>query len=352
LTKTKAEQITADQLLGIPQAEPERLFSQCNKDQVKKEYRQLAMLWHSDHNKDPRATNVMQRITELYDKANDKIDQGKWEIPNTLIFETADGKKKKLSYLKKVPFELGQMYIADASVTFVVDKSERALYDNAKSIISGFKYPDDKMRPKLQRVLPQIKHHFETPDKLIMVVNKDPDEILLADILRHEKGKIDPKHAAWIISRLHNISCYLEWAGLTHNAMSIDTCFISPKDHRVNLLGGWWYACKEGAKLKALPPRTVAVAPPTLLDKPIATKSTDMTLVRAVGREILGDATGRTLIGSKDIPKKIISWVNGASSGDAQEDFRVWSKEILTSSFGARRFVEMKIAPNDIYQPA
>lgn len=351
LTKTKPENITADQFLAIPGGDPERLFSAGKKDQIKKEYHKLAMRWHTDRNSDPRAKDVMQRLTELYDRANEKIEQGKWEIPNFFTFQTIDGKKKKVDYLKKTLFELGEMYIAEASVAFAVNKTERDLFDNAKSIISSLKYPDVRMQDKLQRILPQIKHQFETPDKLVLVVKKDPDEILLSDIVAHEKGKLDPKHAAWVISRLHNFGCYMEWAGLTHNRMSPETCFVSPKNHRVNLLGGWWYAAKEGAKLKALPPKTVAVAPHTLFDRPIATKRLDMALVRAVGREILGDASGRTLIGSKDIPASVVTWVNGAATGNPQDDFRIWTEEVLPKAFGARRFVEMNITPNDIYKP-
>ena len=184
-----------------------------------------------------------------------------------------------------------------------------------------------------------------------MVLKKDPDMILLRDVLNHQKGKIEPVHAAWMVSRLHNFGCYLQWAGLTHNAISVDTCFISPKDHAIGLYGGWWYAAKEGDKLKALPPKTVAVTPPSILDNPKATARIDMALIRATGREILGDATGMRLIGDKTIPKPFSQWVNGASSGDANQDYKIWSSDVLIKSFGARRFVEMKLTPNDIYQP-
>lgn len=351
LTKTKIEQVTADLLLGIPETEPEKLFSVGNTDQVKKEYRELAKIWHTDHNHDPQATNVMQRLSALYAKANEKIKEGKWEIPNVFTFQTVAGKKYKINYIAKRKFDLGDMYIADASVAFVLDKSERTLFNNAKDIISTLKYPDAKMRSKLESILPQVKADFETSEKLIMVLKKEPDEILLSDVVAHDKGKIEPTHAAWMISRFHNFSCYLDWAGLTHNGLATDTCFISPQDHSVNFLGGWWYAAKTGAKLKALPAKTVAIVPPKLFDKPIANPEVDLSLIRAVGREILGDATGMSLIGNKSVPKDMTAWVNGVSSGNAQDDFRIWSKTILAKSFGVRRFVEMKLSPNDIYQP-
>lgn len=343
--------VTADLLLAIPEGEPEKLFSAANTAQVKKEYHELAKRWHTDRNSDPLAKDVMQRVQLLYQKANEKIEHKTWEIPNLLRFETMDKQRYQIQYLKKQPFELGDMYIADASVTYVVNKSDQKLFDNAKNTITGLRYPDDRMKQMLKPILPEIKRTFETNDKLIMMLNKDPEAILLSDVIGHMKGKIEPTHAAWMMSRLHNLTCYLDWAGLTHNALTTENCFIWPKDHRISLLGGWWYAAKQGEKLKAIPPKTATIAPASLFDKPIADPRLDLSLIRATGREILGDSTGMNLIRDKDIPKPMTSWVNGASSGDPRQDYKIWSEEILTKSFGARRFVEMKLSSNDVYKP-
>lgn len=343
--------ITADALLAITDSEPEKLFTTANADQVKKEYRQLAKLWHYDlHPDNPKANEVMQRIQALYEKANDKITRNNWEIPNLFRFETTDHKKFQIRYLKKQPFELGDMYVADASVTYVLNKNDKALFENAKKVITSLNYPNDDMKTKFKGVLPEIKRTFETSDKLIMVINKNPEDILLSDALQHV-GKFDPKHAAWMMSRLHNVSCYLEWSGLTHNAINSETCFINPVHHGISLLGGWWYAAPKGEKLKALPPKTVSLAPPSLFDKPVADPKLDLSLIRATAREALGDANGMSLYRDTNVPKPFTEWVNGVSSGDARRDYKIWSEEILSKSFGARRFVELKLSPNDIYKP-
>jgi len=350
LAATKIEDITANQILDVAENDPERLFSKGAEDQVKKEYRQLAKRWHSDHNPDPRAKDVMQRLSLLYDKANEKIKLKQWQEPHLFRFQDLSGKKYQVNYLKKSPFDLGDMYIAKTTVTFVLKKDDRDLFENAKNTITHFSYPNKDMQEKLVNVLPQIVGSFETSDSLVMILKKDPDDILMSDVITHEKGKIEPVHAAWMISRLHNLSCYLEWSELTHNAITPENCFVSPKDHNVSLLGGWWYAAREGEKLKALPASTVKMVSPTLFDRPIASKKVDLSLIRATGREILGDATGMSFIGSKDIPEAMTSWVNGPSSGDARQDYKIWSENVLTNSFGARRFVEMKLSPNDIYK--
>lgn len=351
LSKTPVDTISAEDLLAIAIDAPEALFSGANADIIKKEFRALVKHWHPDRNKNPKANQVIAHLKKIQEQAEQKLAKNAWEIPNLLRFETNDHKKIQIRYFKKMPFELGQTYIADESVTYVLDKADKDLFDNAKNIISNFKFPNNDLAKKFEGVLPKIKHTFETPDKLIMMLKKDPDDILLTDVLAHYKQKLDPKHAAWIGSRLHNISCYLEWAGLTHNALTTDNCFISPKNHSVNLAGGWWFVAKEGDKLKALPPKTTAIAPPSLFAKPIASKRLDLALIRATGREILGDATGMSFSKNKDIPAPITTWVNAPSSGNAVEDYRIWLDEVLPKAFGARRFTEMKLTPNDIYKP-
>jgi hypothetical protein len=343
--------LTADQLLSLDSSQPEALFSSNDPDIVKKEYRTLAKIWHSDRNTDPRAKDIMQLIQGLHEKALDKIKTGTWETPNLLRFETVNGKKYQIHYLKKHSFELGDVYIADASITYRVRKDESALFQNAKNIITQLNYPNSDMEKRLKPILPQIKYNFETRDHLLMVLDKDPDAVLLSDLVAHHNGKVPSVHAAWMISRLHNLGCYLDWAKLTHNALTTENCLVTPKDHRLTLVGGWWYARKNGDKLLALPPKTSSIAPPSLFDNPIAHPRLDLALIRATGREILGDATGMNLVRDTSIPKPITTWVNGLSSGDPREDYRLWSDEILTQSFGARRFVEMNITPNDIYKP-
>lgn len=351
LAKTKYDSVTAEALLGIPETRPEALFSAASAAQVKSEYRELAKLWHTDHNTHPLAKEAFQRLQSLYTAAKAKLAANKWELPNLLQFTDQSGKKYQMKYRVRHAFELGEMYVGDKTLIYTVNKTERQLFDNAKDIITKLSYPTDDMKKRMSPYMPRLRGTYETDDSLVMALDKDPDAILLSDLLKHKGGKVEPEHAAWMMSRMHNIACYLSWAGLTHNAITTENCFIFPKDHAIGLYGGWWYAAREGQKLKALPPKSADIAPPSLFDNPVATKRLDQSMIRATAREILGDATGMSFIKNKDIPQPITQWVNGASSGDPNDDYRIWSKTILTKAFGARRFVEMKLTPNDIYQP-
>lgn len=84
-----------------------------------------------------------------------------------------------------------------------------------------------------------------------------------------------------------------------------------------------------------------------VLSKRIAAFRTDGDLIRAVGREILGDPVGSRLPSMTDVPPPMADWLRSPSSGDAYKDFERWDN-VLTKAFGPRRFVRME-APDGLY---
>lgn len=333
--------MNADKILAIPVTEPERLFS--SPDAYKDEFRALAKKWHPDAG---GHADVFDRIAKLYDAAAAKVTKGEWHTPGLLMVHTSKGKDVKIRYLKKHATETGEMFISRTMVTHATRNDFADVVHSAKKIIGGFTYASDRMRKEISRYLPVVSRAFDAGDVQYMIMDKTPDLILLRDVINHYGGKIDPKHAAWIISSMLNLACYFEYAGLVHNAIGPDTYFISPPHHSGVLLGGWWYACKEGAKMVALPARTTRVMPVDILTKKKAEHRTDLTLIRAAGREMLGDPVGTRLDG---VPKAMSQWLRYASSGSALKDYEEWGK-VLTESFGPRRFTEMKIEASDIYR--
>ena len=154
---------------------------------------------------------------------------------------------------------------------------------------------------------------------------------------------MDSKHA------LHNLVCYLEYAGLTHNDISPDTYFISPLRHSGALLGGWWYATETGNRIKKLNARSYRLLPPDIRAAKNADNRLDFELVRATGREMLGDITGVKLESMNVAPKAMVDWLRFVSTGNAIEDYERWG-DVLQASFGPRRFVEMKLTADVLYK--
>ncbi len=350
--KLAAQKMTAAQILAIPEDQPERIFGAPDKNLIKDIYRALAKQWHSDRNPAPEAADVFKHVGDLYTTAKRRTENGTWHNPNELLINTLNGKKYKIRYLKKHDFELGDFYISNSLVTYRVKKEYGDLFKNGIQQIKSLRYANDTMREKTSRYMPEIHSVLETADHHILTIKKTDDMVLAADVLAHCGGKIEAKSTAWMVSRMHNLTSYLQWAGLAHNNIDINTIFVSPQHHSVCLLGGWWYTRKQGEELIGLPNQTLASAPRDVLDKGLADKATDHALLRATSRQLLGDRTGVRLVRDSEIPKPMVDWLCVPGSGDAYEDYRLWLDKIVIESFGERRFHPFKLTPQHIYQPA
>ena len=185
---------------------------------------------------------------------------------------------------------------------------------------------------------------------------KAEDLIRLRDVVDHFGGKLDPRHAAWITSRMSNFACWLRYCngdgatGITHNDISMDTIFICPEHHTAMVIGGWWYSVPIGARMQRVQTgRTVSVLPRSVAASKMAESKTDLSLIRLLGREILGDATGMSFIKDSSIPAPFSTWVREAPIGRPVDDYKRW-QEVVISSFGSRRFTKLDLTHSDVYK--
>ena len=343
--------LSAAALLAIPDDRPERLFKG-GAGEVKKAYRLLAMKWHPDRSRDPGALAVFQHIARMMENAEEKIACGDWPGRGRLQLAALDGKTYEINYLRRHRFELGSMYVANTVVAFEIDRTHADLVTHAQRSIRELDYADAGMREQIARHLPAFPFAgaFDTDTACVVVLRKTPDLLLLRDVLDHFGGRMDARHVAWVVSSLLNLCCYFQYAGITHNALSPDTCFMSPLEHSVAVLGGWWYAAPHGARMVAAPERTLAWAPHELLASGRADVRTDLELVRAIGRELLGDVTGTRLYREGSARPAMIDWLRLPASDNPVEEYRTWRTQVLHDSFGARRFAELPLTQSDIYR--
>jgi hypothetical protein len=211
---------------------------------IKKEYQKLAKEWHPDFNGNSLESNtVMTKINLLYEKALILIGENKWEGTNFIKIPCVNNKSYEIKYKVSYNFELGNMYVNDNIVVYIVDGKHKDFYKNGISKIKNFKFVNDKMKEEMQRFLPIINEEFETIDSQYgVILKKTPDLLLLKDVLQYYNNNIPDKHVAWILSSLYNIACYIDYSNLAHNGITLSNYFISPKYHSGALLGGWWYA--------------------------------------------------------------------------------------------------------------
>ena len=343
------EPVTAKQLLAA--TGPEEIFSGPGK--VETEYRVLAKKYHPDLNRgDPRAEEVFKQLGVLHTRAKEKIKIGEWIVPGQLDLISTDGKKFRLNYVKQFTNGIATGYIGRTTVVYVIDGEYDDLVQNALKTIKSFAFPSDTVKKEMALYLPTVRQTFKTKnDKIVLVFDKPEELIRLRDVVDYYGGKLDPKHAAWITSRMSNFCCWLQHGnGITHNDLSMDTIFICPEHHTAMVIGGWWHSAKIGARMQRRQTgRTVAVLPSTVRSTKQAAITTDLALVRLLGREMLGDATGMSFIKDTSIPAPFSAWIREAPMGEPVKDFQRW-EEVVVKSFGARRFTKMELKHSDVYK--
>jgi hypothetical protein len=333
---------SAEEILNMK--EPGELFSD-NIKAIKDEYSNLAKVWHPDFNGDSKISNdVMIKINLLYKECTNMLQLGKWIKPGLIRLFGKDKIKYQIKYKTSYVFELGTMYISDTVLFYLIDEEHKKFVENYHTSINNLTFANDKMKAEMQKYLPKIVSEFETiGNQLGIVIEKSPDLFLLRDVLKFYAGKIPAEHAAWILSSLYNMACYIDYAGLSHNAITLENYFISAKEHSGALLGGWWYAVSQNTKMIGVPEKVYLIMPPNVKDKKLGNITTDLESIRLLGRELLGDRNGTKLMEMKAAPIAMIDWVRGAASDSALKDYRKWD-DILDLSFGKRCFVNMDLS--------
>lgn len=345
------ENLTEDKILNIPLNKPEMLFSGLETE-VKKAYKKLSLSWHPDRRKDisPKSGEVFAHIHNLYIEALKREKAGiLGKNLNVLEIHSIDGKDFRFKYLKEKSFEMGNYYIASKFVVWAFKKEYKEDVEKGLNNISNIHYADTKMKEEFSRYMPVVYTTLETKDEFIVVMKKDPAFLNLGDIFQKQNNQIDAKHVAWIMSRLYNNICFIHFNKLMHGGLNIDNIFINPQTHEVMVLGGWWYSRKENEKLTMLSRESVDVAPLSLMNSKKAELLLDMELIKKVGRQLLGDATGMTLASKKLAPPAFITWLRDSSTKNAFEEYGTWMNKVLVDSFGQRKFIVFDVSEKDLY---
>lgn len=337
----------AEKILSIPDNQPERLFKQ--RDNLKAEYLLLLKVWHPDLNHDPKAGDVTAHLQKLYEKAQEKAAAKIWDTPGLLSLTGTDGRIRNIKYRKKYDFELGEMYVGDSILTFVIQRAHENLTLSGLRGIGTIRYPNEDFRLSLEKHFPKVEHYFETKDFVVVCILKQKDEILLSELIGHLGGQIDPKHVAWIMSSLFNLAAFLQVTGMTINGITPGSVFVSTPKHALSMYGGWWYSASVGKPVKSLPPEVYRLAPRKFLIDKIATHFLDLECIRACGRAALGDISGNSFRMRDDIPKPMAAYLMLPSSNDAIKEYDSWTK-VLKDSFGPRRFHKLEITGDNIYK--
>lgn len=336
-------QLTADQILKMTGAQARQIAK--GSDDPRRTFARLAAQWHPDVCDHPRARQVFIHIIALRDAiAPAKPATGGFET----VFMTGDGRSLRVRPYRSHPVDQGTLLVNANTIATHFPAACVDLADRESQAIQSFRFADAAMRDQMAPFLP--RHMRDIPLKdggRLVVVHREPDEILLSDLLSAQ-GPMPGVHAAWLCSGLLNIAAWMQYAGLAHGAIAPETVLIDPALHTVRLVAGWGFSVPAGQRPRALPGRTVDLLPRLARRGQPLDSAADLELVRQTVRDALREPRGSGPAISA-LPAPVSAWLMLPPARDAIGDYGAW-QNALKSAWGGRKFVEFPVHASSIYR--
>ncbi|WP_195988574.1 J domain-containing protein [Clostridium sp. D53t1_180928_C8] len=328
---------------------PYELFSDDIED-IKSKYVELMKVYHPDLNgKKKEYIEITNKINNLYKQAEKNIAKGVWEKPGFIRLKCIDGKYYTMNFRISHIFEIGRMYIGNEEILYLINDKNEKMAINAINKLNNIKYSNIEMKKEFDNYLPQIKKSFRTiGGEVGIVVKKDEDLILLRDLMTYCNGKIPINTVSWILNSLYNIACFLSFNGLTHNGITLDSYFVSIKKRYGALLGGWWYAIKEGKNILGVPKDISSLISYDMKNNKIATSKLDLEAIRLLGKTLLGDKKGILLSMDINIPNNLMVWLEENSSDNPFDEYINWNN--ISSRIEVKNINGVNIDKDDLYK--
>ncbi len=304
-----------------------------DKTAINAEFRRLSKIWHPDLCSDPKANDVFEHLTKMRDKA---LVGGMFEI-----FERANGSSFKMVYLRKHVGQGITVYVGNTRIAYLV--TDATLLGRAKKYRP--KYASPKMKDEMERFMPVFAREEILTTGSLMIYERKPSQILMRDLIDAEKT-IKPVDATWMISRMCNLACYLEWAKHSHCAISPEFLLVDLDDHGVYFTGPnlYWTGFDSRPRPWPLPLRTVEAAPWLRNKNETADQRIDLQLVRETAYELLGDRGGARLLSRPDMRKELAQWLLSPAPKNAVLDYAAMEK-----TRGERKFARYGKTAQEIY---
>lgn len=308
-------------------------------------HRALAKKWHPDRHTGQaqvEANAVLSHINAQLAKARESWAKG--ETADVLNIRMSDGSAKTFEYIAVKPTELGEVYVCPRHIIYACERQYDDLVKRALLTSKEFKFPSTELEQKVRKHLPRNIHAIGNKDRSYTILARDGDYVRAVDLLDH--GPIAPEHVAWILSRAYNLASWMTYSRLTHLDISPESFFIELETHRGALYGGWFYSgYGEGPSLVkpiAAPARTSHLA------KAAGTRA-HMSMIRLMGRRLLGASSFGALKARKDVPEPMKRFLLTAGTDNAFKEEAEW-KEVLRKSFGPPKFVKHSLSAAEIYK--
>lgn len=249
-----------------------------------------------------------------------------------------DGEIIQISFLTKSQVDLCTQYVARKNIIYVFKENQEEYAKRFIDRVSRLSYPNQEMEKELRQYVPKITAERKLLDGSMLIAIEKKDGVYPLKML----GILLDRHVAWIISRLENLCCLLEYNKLVLNAITIDNLFVHPEEHQIYLYGGWWFAGYAGTELVG----ASADAKQYIDRKQYGFKknkyTTDLECIRLVAAKLLGYQDRKSLKADSVLPIPFRKFIVEQSEGSVGKDFHKWDK-VLEKSYGERKYIPLSI---------
>ncbi len=252
-----------------------------------------------------------------------------WQKAKTRVFIREDGVPIEIKHMYCYADKDADVYVARRNIAFHFPNHGAGKSELFRKNISLLDYPSADVR-NLGEFFPEISGGFVLEDgSHLLVIRKNEDEYPLRLF-----GTLPGRHVAWLISRMENLCCVLEFSSLVHPQINPDTVYINPYTHQASLYGNWWNAGKHNTRLPG--------------EDKYLQLSNNLIGLRETASFVLGYNERQKIIPSSDIPQALADFIKSKPCLTAYDDFAFWD-DMLMKAYGERKFIRMDVDDEEIY---
>ena len=263
------------------------------------------------------------------DRARKEKAEALWENAPERVFLCKDGTPIEVKYMYSYSGRDADVYVARRNIIFHFREDGPEMAERFRRGVSLLEYPAADAK-NLADHFPKISGGFALEDdSFILVLSKHEDEYPLRLF-----GTLPGRHVAWIISRMENICCVLEYSALVHPQIDPDTLYINPYTHQAALYGNWWNAGRNNTFRPG--------------SRELLRMEQNLTGLRDTAASLLGFSGAGEVRTSPGVPEALAAFLRSRPHSNAYDDFSLWD-DMLLRAYGERKFIRMDTDDAQVY---
>ena len=274
-----------------------------------------------------------------------------------------DGAVMEIIYLTKRKADMCIMYVARHNVIYLFEQAHADYAARYREMTGKLVYPSADMERELTNYVPRVVTECRLADGRIFLAIEKKEGTYPLKML----GTLMDRHVAWVMSRLENLCCLLDYNNMVLNAFTAENLFVDPANHQIYLYGGWWFAGYTGSETLGASESVIpylkkgghfpGVHSPE--SKSRCTAKTDLESIRLVAARLLGypdrealrpeaNSDSNSFPQGLPLPEPFRRFLLEPPEPDARADFAKWDR-VLTDSYGERKFIPLSMTEEEIY---